>query len=564
MVAWSVAACGGGSAARDASHHAVSGDGWQTTALWLHATAGSGSSQAAECEHVARALDDESRCQKRLCRYGADLAGEWLDKCTKLKPSQVAQTKKLQAQFGEAAQGEKTECAKELEALLGDGCKPESCAVRAQRWATRCGETEAGPLAVGMVQRNGDRTASDEGMRLDMRSCDTLRDELRKGTSCEDEAACRDLWPQVKLYRRSCEAKGEPPDLVTGIYQMAIAFGADRTGEIVAVSDEPQLIFAGQFPLTLADGKGAILGVCWKRPQEREAYLKLRDECQGGTIDVARVMSSKGGGRELRFGKVALPTMLPLTILYPWLLVVDERDHDDARAIQALRDGLSAALAAPAAEADAKLLTVINTHARLLRRSIEAQEALTKHDAALVPLFRRLARTKVNGGMRVRSIANRWSLVRRAKRRPFADLGLDATLQLGAFTRAYSLDVTKTLPQAMAAYQGALAVLVKVVERGIKPGGSDLQVAKQFGRQQVKACDAALDELVEIEGELLACAFDWKGCGAEGQHALGERWRKTRDAVERAHHGLDIALGVLSGLDDELAIEAANAGCTAP
>jgi hypothetical protein len=564
VVVGSVAACGGASTTGDASHQAIAEDDWQTTALWLHATAGSGSSHEAECSHVAQVLEDEQRCQGRLCRYGLELASQWFDKCTKLAPPKVAPTKKLQAQYREAIKAGTTACAKELESLLGDGCKPVSCAVDAQRWATRCGETEAGPLAVGMVQRNVQRYGGEDASQLDMRSCDSLRDELRKGASCDDQEVCRDLWSQVKLYRKSCEAEGQPPDMVTGIYQMAIAYGAERSDEVIKVSDEPELIFAGQFPLTLADGKGVILGACWKRPQDRSSYQKIRDECQSGTLDVVRVRSSEGGGRELRFGKVALPTVLPLTTLYPWLRMVGDQVQEDDRDLAALRKDLAATVGASPAEGARKLLALANGHARFLRRSIDAREALGKQDAALAPLFEQLATIKVNGGLRVPSLPNRWSLLQRAKTRPFADLGEDATLQLGAFTAAHSLTLAKTLPKATAAYRRRLGPLVVMVERGLKPSASDLRVAKTFGRRQVAACDTALDQMVEVEGELLSCPFDPKSCGAEQQHGLGERWREARDAVDKAHHGLNIALGVLSGIDDSLATEAANAGCVPP
>ncbi|RLB45835.1 MAG: hypothetical protein DRI90_28000, partial [Deltaproteobacteria bacterium] len=473
---------------------------------------------------MAQVLDAEQRCQGRLCRYGLELAEEWLDKCTKVKPSSVAPTKQLQARYRDAVKSGTSDCAKEVETLLGGGCKADTCAADAQRWATRCGEAEAGPLVLRMVQRTVKRYGGDDAEQLDMRSCDSLRDELRKGASCEDEALCRDLWPLVKLYRKSCEAEDKPPDLVTGIYQMAIAFGADRSDEVVKVSDEPKLIFAGQFPLTLADGKGAILGVCWKRPQESPSYQKLRDECQSGTLDVVRVRSAEGGGRELRFGKVTLPTVLSLTTLYPWVRLVDEQVQEDDRSLAALRGDLAATVGASTAEGVRKLLALVNTHARFLGRSIDAREALGAQDAALTPLFEQLATIKVNGGLRVPSIPNRWSLLQRAKTRPFADFGDDASLQLGAFSAAHSLTLAKTLPKAMAAYRKRLGPLVVMVERGLKPSAADLRVAKQFGRKQVEACDAALDQLVEIEGELLSCPFDANRCGAEQQHALGERW----------------------------------------
>jgi len=559
----SVVACGG-----PATGGKVNGpeaeDHWGTSALWLHATAGSPSGKQAECKYVAAVLEEEERCQARLCRYGAELATEWLEKCKTIEPSLAGKTSELRARFLEAKAGAGTPCATELEALLGGGCKGDTCSAEAQTWATSCGETEAGPLVVRMLQRTVARYGGEERVSLDMRSCSTLREELTKASVCADVDSCREHWPQVKLYRKSCESKEALPKLLTGVAQMAIAFGADHTDEVVAVAKEPQLLYAGQYALTLADGKGAILRLCWKRPADRASYLKMRDECQSGPIEVVRVRSTKDGGRELRFGRVHLPTALPLTTLYPWLRLVDEQLQEDDRALAALRRDLAAVVAAPMSEGPKKLLALANTHARFLRRSYDAREALGKEDGRLAPLFEQLAMVKVNSGLRVSSIPNRWSLVQRAKQRPFADLGPEATLQLGSFTAAHSLVVAKTLPQSMAAYLKRLGPLVVMVDRGLKPGAADVKVAKTFGRGQVEACDGALDRLVEVERELLACAFNLDGCSAAQQQALGERWGQTRDEVEKAHHGLDIALGVLGGIDDSLATEAANAGCTPP
>ncbi len=559
-----VVACGGPSATGGRANSSQGEDDWATSALWLHATAGSPSGKQAECKYVAEVLAEEERCQARLCRYGAELATEWLEKCKTIEPSLASKTSELRGTFLEAKAGAATPCATELEGLLGGGCKPETCSAEAQRWATTCGETEAGPLAVRMLQRTVGRYGGEDRVRLDMRSCPTLREELVKASVCGDLDSCREHWPQVKLYRKSCESKEAPPKLLTGVAQMAIAFGAEQTGEVVAVAKEPRLLYAGQYPLTLADGKGAILRLCWKRPADRASYLKMRDECQSGALEVVRVHTKKGGGRELRFGRVHLPTVLPLTTLYPWLRVVDEQLQEDDRALAALRRDLAGVMAAPSSEEAKKLLVLVNTHARFLRRSYEAREALGEEDGKLVFLFEQLAAVKVNNGLRVPSIANRWGLVQRAKKRPFADLGPEATLQLGSFTAAHSLTVQETLPQSMAAYLKRLGPLVVMVERGLKPGAGDVQVAKQFGRRQVEACDAALDRLVELEGELLACAFNLDGCSAEQQYSLGERWGQARDEVEKAHHGLDIALGVVGGIDDSLATEAANAGCTPP
>ncbi len=563
LIAAAALACGPVPKKGKTGSNAQAIDDWRE-ALWPHVTATASGGQNAQCEQALVSLESESRCQGTICRFGAELASQWLTKCDTIAPDSVARVTELQTKLRSELSQPRSDCGAELEQLFGDICKSGACPVSVQDWATRCGETEAGPLALALVQRAFASPGDSEGSPLDASSCATLRDKLHQAASCAAGPACQEAWSNVEVYRKRCEYGGMPPELATGINQLLIAYGAGRLDEVVTLPAKSKLIYAGQFPLTLADGKGVILGVCGQRPLKAKAYLEARAACQGGTVDVIRMVGTPDQRQQLQLGSIPLPTPLPITQLYPWLFVVDERMHEDDRALPSLRGALDALSTVPKADAVAKLVALFDTHAGVIAGSYDAQQVVRKKDAALVRSFERLAKAKLAGAPRRSDVANRWGMVHRAKRRPFADMALSGKLSLGAATRAHFLDLADVLPKSMAAYHQVLGHLSRQVKFGKRPTAAQLGLAKEFGDQRARACRGLLIKLRQTEQDLLICTLKREGCTAKTRQALGHRWKKTRDAAAEEHHQLDIALSIVAGGDDKLAQLMTTSGCLLP
>jgi hypothetical protein len=238
-----------------------------------------------------------------------------------------------------------------------------------------------------------------------------------------------------------------------------------------------------------------------------------------------------------------------------------EYDLKNEREIAELRTELGAVLAASGSDATIKLLQLADKHANWIERSQSVREVLTAKDAALAPILKTLATTKVSGASQVGDAANLRGLVYRARSRPFADLKLDGTFSLGADNNGFFIDAGELLPEAMAAYRKALRPLEKQVARGRKPSGGDLKIAREYGAESARACGAAQKQMRQLEKDLLACVFDLEGCDADKQLALGEQWSTERDQATKSRRALDIAMGVLGGTSDKLAAES---GCGRP
>jgi hypothetical protein len=563
MIAAAAVACGPVAKKSKTGSNPSAVDDWRE-ALWPHVTAPSSGGLKGQCDQALLSLESEARCQGTLCRFGDELASQWLTHCATVAPGAVAQATELQTKLHSELSSPRSDCGAELDQLFGDICKSGACPVSVQDWATRCGETEAGPLGLAMVQRAFARPDDNEGSPLDARSCGTLRDKLHKAASCAAGPACQQAWASVEIYRKRCEYGGKPPELATGVNQLLIAYGAGRLGEVVALPEKSKLIYADQFPLTLADGKGVILGVCGERVAEPKSYLETRAACQGGPIDVLRMVGDADKAQQLRVATIPLPTPLPITQLYPWLFVVNERMHVDDRVLPRLGADLDSLATVPRAEAVAKLVALFDTHAAIIARSYDAQQVVTQRDAALVRSFERLAQAKLAGAPPRSDVANRWGMVHRAKRRPFADMELTGKLSLGAATRAHFLDLAEVLPKSIAAYHRVLGHLFRGVKFGKRPTATQLELAQKFGDQRARACRGLLTKLRQTEDDLLTCALEREGCAVKTRQALAARWKKTHQSAAEERQQLDIALSIVAGDDDKLAKLMAESGCTLP
>ncbi len=532
-------------------------------ALWSHVTAAAGTGAEAECQRALSALESEARCRGTVCRFGAELADQWMARCAEPAPKSVTRATQLQTQLRARLDEPRTDCGTELDQLFGDVCKKGTCPVSVQDWATRCGETEAGPLALAMVQRTF--ASPEQGASpLDARSCDTMRAALHRAGSCKTTEACQQAWRSVQDYRKRCEYGGKPPDLFTAVSQLTIAYRAGQLDDVITLPPKASLIYAGRFPLTHADGKGVILAVCGHGPPDPATYLAARAGCARGKIDLIRIVAGKGGARQLRIGSIPLPTPAPLTHLYPWLAVVDEQLLADERALPSLSADLDAVLQAPKGEVVADLVKLFDTHAGLLTRSYDAQQLVTQKDAALVRSFERLAQAKLAGAPPLSDLANRWGMVHRAKRRPFADMALTGKTSLGVATQAHYLDLVDVLPKSVAAYHQVMGHLFRGMKYGKKPSEAQLDLAQRFGDQRATKCRGQLIKLREAERDLLACALQREACTEPHFKSLADDWMKAHAQAVKEHHQLDIALSIVAGGEDKLNELMSKTGCVLP
>ncbi len=517
-------------------------DDWKPSALWLYATPSVAGGPDAECAQVLRVLGQEKGCRGAFCRRGAELAVEWAKKCGKRLPAQVAEVRTLYGQLSRSAARAPSDCAKELDRTL-NGCENGACAEPAQRWATDCAEASGSPLALAILQQAADR-ANDEGthVALDGRSCTTLRASLAEDARCAGEDECKKAWPTAEAHRRLCLRKDRPPLLDVAVAEAVIADGAQRDEEPPsAVSPMMDRLPDGALPLQFADGSGAVLRVCNKKPADLAGYLALRDECQGSELKFVRI-AIDGDSASLKRGRLFLPLPLPLADALPALLLAGESDRDEERAAAAVAKDLDSALALPADQATAALMRLFDASGAWIARSDKVRSALHAKDAAVAPALARIAEAKVKAGRAMKDVANLRGLVFRARTRPFADVGPDGAIHSGAPTRAFRFEAQAVWPEAMRAYTKALAPLLKV--HVPQPAPADVAVARSFARDEAGACVTARAKVAAAQEKLLQCAFD-SDCNEGRQGGLFGDLQLARSDFEGAVHRLDIAASVL-------------------
>lgn len=532
-------------------------DDWKRTAIWLYATDRARGGHEGECTYVYELLEKEARCKGELCIRGAELASEWLEKCSSLAAEQASEVGDWQASMSDRADQPPTKCADVFAELTGEGCEPDSCLERAQRWATDCGEIEAGPLSVLILERALRRKLDDESIQLDTRGCVAMGKLLLEGAHCADEEACKKLLPEVEAYRTQCEANAEP-DMATAVAQLAIVVGSAREPTPVQISDESKTIAEGRVPLRLADGSGAILGVCHRKAVELGAYLKDREGCPGARLSVARVIDSEQGIREMRVGTLFLPEGVELTSLYPWLEVTGESEQLAKERVAAAKTEIEAVLAADGDAGLVKLIELVDRHRQWILRSESVAAVLRAHDAKLAPLLERLGQAKAKVAATTRDSSKLRSLLIRAKTRPLADVDRKGAVAVGAYNGGYWLEGGKLWPKAMAAYRAQLEPLEQAVRKARKQPGSDIDKARTEARTHAKACAAALERQREAVSQLEACVF--ASCDNAERDAAVQQLDQGRQDAARARLQLDAALGPISATASDSPL-ARKAGC---
>lgn len=530
-------------------------DAWKRSAVWLYATEGATGGQEGECRRMFELLEGELSCKGAMCKTGAELATEWLDKCSELAAGQAEAIRGTEQTLRKRATEPPSPCSAEYDDLLSSGCKPETCREKAQAWATSCGDHEAGALTGTILQKRVARRVG--GDSLDLRGCASIEKALVDGAKCANETECREALPHVEAYAARCQGEGRRPDVTTAVAQLAITAGANREAKPIAVAADVKPLARDAVPLVLADGSGAILSLCHQRPVDLKGFLALQERCVGNPLTIARLFYGKSGDPSVQVGELPAPAGLDPPSPYPWLEIHGERDRYAKRKAASLGAALGALGGSGAAEIG-KLITLIGEYAPWLDGAPEVQQALQSADSKLAPLFAAAADTKVKGSKLVFEPADVRGFIERSNTHPLADLTPAGSFALGAVTQAYWLETASLLPQSTAAYRKRLAPLEQRlrVTRTLLPGA--VAVARAKGTSHAKACAAAQSKEQSIEQKLNGCVFT--SCNEGEVEALVTAWHEARALAQRERIAADVALGPTgSGTEREGRIS--NQGC---
>jgi hypothetical protein len=151
-------------------------------------------------------------------------------------------------------------------------------------------------------------------------------------------------------------------------------------------------------------------------------------------------------------------------------------------------------------------------------------------------------------------------LLARARTRAFADLGADGTVQIGAATRALTLDTTIFLPKAMEAY---LAALKGSHGRKVDARTEKAELAR--GTAAAQTCGAAEKKLQETKKALVSCNFGLESCDPARHAELLKAVDEARLAAEAAFRDVETTRTGGAAEDEGSITRAADAaGCREP
>lgn len=535
---------------------------------WLHATADYSGDHKAECAHVLEWVRGEEKCRASLCEHGRDLSDEWLQRCPKFaEKDAVSSVKELKEKLGERATEKATDCGKDFDRMLRDGCGDDdkTCEAQGQRWATRCGKSEATPLVMRLLEKTIERKLSEPGkIELDPRTCDELRAEVAAVADCKDQFACAAALPRLDAFRSRCSGDEDRPTITTAVQLLTVLVGAGKPGEPILTRTGGAGILPDEAPVVLTDGSGAVISICDERASDFARYFAGRKACTASKMVVARAFKT-GRGVEVRVGALDFPDDATFMARYPTIVGARETDARDKEEAAALEADLGKAVdlgrnAAGAVEAYRVLARTVIAHAPGIRRAAALRTLVTARDEALTLALKELGKSKVAALKGKVSPADADGLILRARTRAFADVAADGTLQIGAASRADRLDTTALLPKAMAAYLDAL--------KPAKPKKLDkkaVQAAKAAGAAAAAVCGAAERKLQDSKVALINCNFGLETCDEAKVAGLQKSIDEARVGAEVAYHELDLARtgGAVDEID-ALAKSADVSGCREP
>jgi hypothetical protein len=532
---------------------------------WEVAVKGVTGGKSAECAAAGAVLRAEKSCAGSLCAHGAALAREWARYCADGKAS--GEDAALAAELGKRAGKPPTDCGKGAEAIIEKGCERDAtCEATASRWAARCAKSEGSPLVVGLLGRAVAKRSALPDFTLDVRGCDELRADMRRGVAC-DRASCPAAFKTAQAYRSRCEGPNDLPDAATALVLAAIYAAAGQIPPPTLVPPNPPKLTPADMPVLLPDRWGAVASVCDARAADMAAYVQNRRACRGGRVAIARYFVNSVKDFEVRAGVIEAPDDETFARRFPSLRAVGELEARDAAAKQALEAELPkiAALAkapATAAEAARALVHLAGEHGAALTRSAAVRAALAAVDADLGPALAELGKTKLAAAKKIVLAADLAGLAARAPSRPFADLGEEGAISVGAPGAASRLEGAALFPRAMEAYTAALGDLAALAKkRPIPPG--DARSTKERAVEAAKGCAPAAKRAQASERDLVGCAFTLNTCSPAKLEALTRMIDEDRGAVASARHAIDLAITVLPAAARK-EIEKAAASCPNP
>jgi len=535
---------------------------------WLHTTADYSGDHSSECAHVLTWVKGEEKCHASLCEHGRDLSGEWIQRCPRfVDKDSLGPVRELKEKLTERATEKPTDCGKAFEKILRDGCGADdkACEVEGQRWATRCGKSEATPLVMRLLEKTIERKLSEPAkVELDPRSCDELRVDVASAATCKDQFACATALPRLEAFRSRCNGDEDRPTITTAVQILTVLVGAKRPAEPILTRAGGAGILPEEAPVVLADGSGAVIAICDERASDFARYFAGRKACTASKMVVARAFKT-ARGVEVRVGALDFPDDATFVARYPTIVGTREteaRDKEEAAALDVELGKVTdlARTQAGAVEAYFLLARTMVAHAAGIRRSAALRAQVTARDAELLLALKELGKAKVAGLKGRVSPADADGLILRAKTRAFADIATDGTVQFGAASRADRLDTTALLPRSMAMYLDAL--------KPAKPRKLDkkaVQTAKAAGSAAAAVCGGALRKLQDSKLALINCSFGLEVCDEAKVEALKKSVDDARVAAESAYHDLDLARtgGAVDEID-ALTKAAEQSGCREP
>ncbi len=535
---------------------------------WLHATADYSGDHKAECAHVLEWVTGEEKCRASLCEHGRDLADEWVQRCPKFADkAAVASVKELKDKLAERATEKATDCGKDFDTILRDGCKADdpTCEATGQRWATRCGKSEATPLVTRLLEKTIERKLSEPGkVELDLRTCDELRADVAAVADCKDQFACAAALPRLDAFRARCDGEADRPTITTAVQLLTVLVGAGKAGDPILTRAGGAGILPDEAPVVLADGSGAVITICDERASDFGRYFAGRKACTGSKMVVARAFKT-GRGVEVRVGALDFPDDATFVARYPTIVGARETEARDREESAALEADLGKAVdlgrnAAGAVEAYRVLVRAMVAHAPGIRRSAALRALVTARDEALALALKELGKAKVAALKGKIAPPDVDGMLVRARTRAFADVTPDGAVQIGAMSRADRLDTTALLPKSMAAYLDAM--------KSAKPKKLDkkaVQAAKAEGIAATTTCGGALRRLQDSKIALINCSFNIETCDDAKTTGLKKTVDDARSAAESAYHEVDLArTGGAADEADAIAKAAEQSGCREP
>ncbi len=508
---------------------------------WLYATKGLGSADAkVECPHVLAAIKAENTCKGEACLYASRLSQDWIRRCKKVGAADLNEVDALSREYATRKDGERLPCMREIETILSRGCTDNpDCADVAQEWTTRCSDEAGSPLVLKILETRVTQAGSGESsggkVNLDKRGCKQLSGDILAAANCAQKFICEDALAAIDTHHKRCLKADGLLTQEEGFAELSVRLGAEqKPGPITVKAGGP--LDPKLFAVTLADSSGIVAMVCGDRPKDLNEYISARQNCSDGEVVILQRQPGRAKNT-VRIGRFAHPSDDVFLRNYPSLAVKGEIALRGAEGVRRLAEALGAVTARVTAEGKydpevgEALIQALTKEAFSLRVTSD-RSALVPRDDELVPLFKSLAKAKIEAVKPIFEPLKYAAFHRRSLKRPLADVGSDGRISAGAMNAAEALDLGKILPKSFAAYRGELGVFADRVQKKPLKDKSLAELTDDFTRA-VPACISAEGKMRETEGAIVECGFT--ACDAQELSDLGKELSNSRIDSTVAH-----------------------------